>query len=205
MSSRFSKKIARTLLVIGGIALVLIALPRLLAELYSQPRIHPLQSAPHEPIAIVFGAGLQRDGSPSPVLKDRVTAAALLYQQGKVEKILMSGGTDNAYYNEPRAMKTYALGMGIPEEDILTDEHGDSTLASCQRAKDIFGVRRALLITQSFHLPRAIAICRLVGMQVQGVRADMRDYTAMSKLFWSLREFPATLADFYELLVYRMG
>ena len=188
-----------------GIALALILLPRVLAQLYSLPRVHSLASAPHKPVAIVFGAGLQRDGSPSPVLKDRVSAAALLYQQGKVENILMSGGTDNAYYNEPRAMKAYALEMGVPEQAILVDEQGSSTLASCQRARDVFGIHSALLVTQGFHLPRAIALCSLVGMQVQGVRADMRAYAVRSKIFWSLREFPATLADFYELLAYRSG
>jgi vancomycin permeability regulator SanA len=188
-----------------GIALALILLPRLLTEVYSLPRVHAPALAPSEPVAIVFGAGLQRDGSPSPVLKDRVSAAASLYQQGKVESILMSGGTDNAYYNEPRAMKAYALEMGVPEQAILMDEQGSSTLASCQRARDVFGIRSALLVTQGFHLPRAIALCSLLGMQVQGVRADMHDYAVRSKLFWSLREFPATLADFYELLVYRRG
>ena len=116
--------------------------------------------SPAAPAAIVFGAGLWRDGSPSPVLQDRVATAADLYFSGKVKKILMSGDNRFIYYNEPGAMKKFALSLGVPEEDIVLDYAGRRTYDTCYRARAIFGLKEAILVTQSFHLPRALILCR---------------------------------------------
>ena len=94
----------------------MLILPRLITALFAIPRSYSAQSAPTTPVAIVFGAGLWRDGTPTTVLRDRIATAAELYFSGKVQKILMSG--DNSYldYNEPGAMREYALSLGVPEE-----------------------------------------------------------------------------------------
>ena len=169
---------------------VVIGIPRIITALASSGKIFMAEDAPSARAAIVFGAGLQRDGTPSPVLKDRVSAAVQLYQTGKVEKLLMSG--DNRYidYNEPAAMKTYAVSLGVPEEAIVLDFAGRRTYDTCYRAKHIFGLDEALLVTQKFHLPRAIFTCQGLGLNGMGVAADLRIYNSHSLRFWSMRELP---------------
>jgi SanA protein len=154
-------------------------------------------------VAIVFGAGLRWDGTPSPVLRDRVATAAQLYFDGKVHKLLMSG--DNRYldYNEPGAMQAYALQLGVPAEDIVLDYAGRRTYDTCYRARDIFQVESAILVTQTFHLPRAIYVCNRLGLPAVGVSADQRLYRRPARLFWSLRETLATLIALWEVHIAR--
>ena len=111
----------RILFIIIGSGIIIILLPRLITGLYSWQRIVNLKEAPARRVAIVFGAGLWRDGSPTPVLRDRVKTAAELYFSGKIEKILMSGDNSFKNYNEPGAMREYALSLGVPDEAIVLD------------------------------------------------------------------------------------
>lgn len=190
------------LLVLSFLLLVILfGLPRLITALSAAGRMYKTADAPAAPAAIVFGAGLQRDGSPSPVLKDRVSAAVQLYQSGKVEKILMSGDNRFVEYNEPAAMRDFALSLGVPEEAIVLDYAGRRTYDTCYRAREIFGLTDALLVTQKFHLPRALFTCRGLGMQVNGVIADLRDYHTHSQRFWTVREIPATLVAVWQVWV----
>ena len=191
-------KIARILLPIGLIAF---GLPRLITAVYAGVRIYPAASVPQKKIAIVFGAGLQRDGSPTPILQDRVETAAELYFNGKVEKILMSGDNRFTYYNEPGAMRDYALKLGVPDKAIVMDYAGRRTYDTCYRAGAIFGIQEAVLVTQSFHLPRALITCNLLGVKAIGVASDQRLHTFNHLVFWNLRELPATLTAFWDLLI----
>jgi len=113
-----------------------------------------MESVPADRVAIVFGAGLQRDGTPSAVLRDRVATAASLYFEGKVQKLLMSGDNRFLDYNEPGSMKAYAISLGVPGEDIVLDYAGRRTYDTCYRAREIFGLDEAILVTQTYHLPR---------------------------------------------------
>jgi len=174
-------------------------MPRLLTYLFSRQHIYTVDTAPDARVAIVFGAGIRRDGSPTPVLRDRVDTAAKLYFSGKVEKLLMSGDNRFLDYNEPAAMRSYALELGVPDEAIVLDYAGRSTYETCYRARDIFSLREAILITQSFHLPRALYICNLLGVTAQGVSADTGRYRRITTLFWNLRELPATLNALVEV------
>ncbi len=180
-----------------GIAVLL--LPRLVTALYAIPRTYTIQTSPSAPVAIVFGAGLWRDGTPTTVLRDRISTAAQLYFSGKVEKILMSG--DNSYldYNEPGAMQAYAVSLGVPPEAITLDYAGRRTYDTCYRAREIFGIRQAIVVTQGFHLPRAIYTCRALGMDVAGVPSDGHTYRPASLFYWHLRELPATLTALLEV------
>lgn len=164
------------------------------------PFIHSPEEAPPSDLAIVFGAGLRRDGKPTTVLAERVKAAVSLYSSGKVHRILMSGATDGKRYDEPRAMQELALELGIPAEDILVDRGGVRTFETCERAATLFHVRRALLVSQRYHLPRALAICHALGIQVHGVAADMDAHNSRSMYYWKLREVPATLVALCEAL-----
>jgi len=179
------------------IAVLLLILPRIYTILLTRSTIFNIEHAPNARVAIVFGAGLFRDGSPSTVLKDRVKAAADLYFAGKIEKILMSGDNRFVYYNEPGAMQEYASGLGVPAEDIILDYAGRRTYDTCYRAIHIFGVRDALLVTQQFHLPRALFICNTLGVKSVGIRADQRQYFLIN----SIREFPATLMALWEVWI----
>ncbi len=185
------------LLLANGISILFIS--RAIATLYASSRIYDVEGAPARRVAIVFGAGLYRDGSPTPILRDRVEAAAGLYFSGKVEKVLMSGDNRFVYYNEPAAMQAYALELGIPAKDIVLDFAGQRTYDTCYRARDIFGVRSAILVTQSFHLPRALYLCNWMGVDALGVESDLRVYRKSSQLFWNLRELLATLAALWEV------
>jgi SanA protein len=154
-------------------------------------------------VAIVFGAGLRRNGTPTSILYDRVATAAELYRQGKVEKLLLSGDNRFADYNEPGAMRQAALALGVPDAAIVLDYAGRRTYDTCYRAKEIFGVTRALLVTQNFHLPRALMICEGLGLEAAGVSADRRAYLKRAAIAWNIRELFATAAAWWDVRVTR--
>ena len=192
----------RLLKLIGLLGLAGFFLPRVITTLYSTNKLYQKENAPNERVAIVFGAGLRRDGTPTPILRDRVETAADLYFGGKVEKILMSGDNRFVNYNEPESMRQYALSLGVPGEAIVLDYAGRRTYDTCYRAKAIFGVKSTLLVTQKFHLPRAIFLCNMLGVKASGVEADNRQYWGGSLLVWNFREQLATVGAFLDVYVY---
>jgi SanA protein len=186
---------------IGISVIVLILGARLYTGFFSRSRIDSVESVTPVSVAIVFGAGLQRDGSPSPVLRDRVETAVNLYQAGKVKKVLMSGDNRFIDYNEPGAMRAYAVELGMPEKDIVLDYAGRRTYDTCYRARNIFGVEDAILVTQSYHLPRALFTCNALGLVSRGVPADQRTYSRSSQLMWNVRELPASLKALWDVWI----
>lgn len=193
MIRKIIRWLTRTLSILTVLGLAALLLPRLITALNAAQRIYPPEEVPARPVAIVFGAGLWRDGSPTPVLRDRVATAVGLYFAGKVDKLLMSGDNTTLYYNEPGAMREYALELGMPDEAIVLDYAGRRTFDTCYRAKAIFGVQSAILVTQDFHLPRALYICDALYLDAVGVSADIQPYRRSSLLIWNLRELFATL------------
>ena len=187
---------------LGTAALALLALRGYTAARY-RAQIHAVADAPAERVAIVFGAGLRRNGAPTTILYDRVVTAVELYRQGKVEKLLLSGDNRFADYNEPAAMRQAALDLGVPDAAIVLDYAGRRTYDTCYRAKAIFGVTRALLVTQNFHLPRALMICEGLGLEAAGVSADRRAYLKRAALVWNIRELFATAAAWWDIRVAR--
>lgn len=187
-------------LIACAVLVALTILARVVTGLYAQPRTYTESDTPARRVAIVFGAGLLRDGSPTAVLRDRVQQAANLYFARKVEKLLMSGDNSFVNYNEPEAMHQYALQLGVPDTAIVLDYAGRRTYDTCYRAKAIFGVTQAILVTQQFHLPRAIFLCNMLGVDGVGVDADLRSYGRGSQVWWNLRELPATLTAFLDVI-----
>ncbi|HCS39213.1 MAG TPA: hypothetical protein DIW44_06485 [Anaerolineaceae bacterium] len=179
--------------------IVVFGLPRLLTEILTIGKIETVESSKTARVAIVFGAGLQRDGTPTPVLEDRVNAAVQLYNAGKVEKILMSGDNRFVDYNEPGAMQAFAITLGVPQEDIVLDYAGRRTYDTCYRALHIFGVKEAILVTQRFHLPRALFTCNGIGLKSTGLSADLQYYRRYSRLVWNTRELPATTMALWQV------
>jgi SanA protein len=201
MLKRISKWIWRNTLRLVIMFLLVLFIPRLITGLYSANRIYESSNSPSKRVAVVFGAGLRRDGTPTAILRDRVETAVNLYSNGKVEKLLMSGDNRFDYYNEPEAMRQYALSFGIPAQAIALDYAGRRTYDTCYRAKAIFGVESALLVSQKFHLPRALFLCNTLGLEADGVEANQRQYRRISLLLWNLREQLATVGAFLDVYV----
>jgi vancomycin permeability regulator SanA len=195
--------IMKLVLMVICIILISLILIRIYVILYAIPRTVSIESSPKSYIAVVFGAGLLRDGTPSPVLRDRVTTAVDLYKLGKIEKILMSGDNRLDNYNEPVSMTEYAHKLGVPTKDIVLDFEGQSTFETCSRLRILFGQDQVLLVTQSFHLPRSIFICNQLGLKAFGVSADRRKYWVSSQIYWQLRELPASAAALWEVWINR--
>ncbi len=152
-------------------------------------------------VAVVFGAGLNRDGSASPLLYDRVAVAVDLWKAGRVNTLLLSGDNRIPQHNEPLAMQRAALALGAPSKMLVLDYAGWHTYDTCYRAKEIFGVQRAIVVTQQFHLPRALYTCLRLGIDTLGVAADRRDYGAGNYDYWTLREYPSLLQAFLDVNV----
>jgi len=203
MLKRLWKLSWRVMLTLGLLGLFGLLLPRFIFLLYSKPRTFSVKDVPPRRVAIVFGAGLWRDGTPTPVLRDRVQTAANLYFAGKVEKLLMSGDNRFVNYNEPEAMRQFALSLGVPDEDIVLDYAGRRTYDTCYRARDIFRVDSAILVTQGFHLPRAIYLCNMLGVDGVGVPADIQYYRKISRALWTFREMLATLDAINDIMYTR--
>jgi SanA protein len=193
--------IAKIIIALFIIIPLIFLLPRLATGWYARSRLYDADKAPHKPAAIVFGAGLWRNGQPTPVLRDRVQVAADLFFAGKVEKLIMSGDNRFVEYNEPGAMRDYALDLGVPDTAIVLDYAGQRTYDTCYRARKIFGVKEAILVTQSFHLPRALYTCNMLGIPSVGVASDLQVYQRRAWFYWSLREIPATLVAVWEVNV----
>jgi SanA protein len=167
--------------------------------LSTRPRIYLPEDVPTAPAALVLGAGLNRDGSPGVVLRDRVRTAAELYFDGRVKKLLMSGDNSTEFYNEPGAMQEYAVSLGVPEADIVLDYAGRRTYDSCYRAQAIFGLERVIVITQAFHLPRALFLCNAFQIDADGVPADDANYRLRYYTFWWVREILASINAFWDV------
>ena len=115
----------------------------------------------------------------------------------------MSGDNSTADYDEPTAMKNYAIELGIPEDAIVLDFAGRRTYDTCYRAKEIFGLQSAILVTQEFHLSRALYLCEKLGVESTGVIADQRYYLKRSRFFWNTREALATLNALWDVHIAR--
>jgi vancomycin permeability regulator SanA len=167
-------------------------------------RYFQVEKVPNEPVAIVFGAGVWADGTPTPMLADRVEGAVELYRLGRVHKILMTGDNATPEYNEVVAMQRYAERLGVPSKDIKLDYAGFSTYESCYRAKVIFGVERAVLITQKYHLPRAVYTCNQLGIEAVGLGTpDWGKFRDDSMRFYTQREVLAVIKAILELHILR--
>ena len=160
--------------------------------------------APEAPVAVVFGAGLRKDGKPSDVLRDRLSVAAELVRLGKVKRILVSGDNRFRDYNEPQAMNDALVAdFGVDPGVIAIDFAGRRTYDTCARARSIWAVEDAVLVTQTYHLPRAIWTCERLGVKSAGVSASLQSY--VKETSFTLREIPAILRAWWDVYVVPPG
>lgn len=160
---------------------------------------------PKAPIGLVLGAQVYPSGTPSRFLRARLDLAELLLRRGIVDRLLLSGDAGAPEYDEPAAMRDYLLAAGIHDDQLVLDPYGLDTYDSCVRARDVYGLRRVVVVTQDYHLPRAVGTARLVGLDAVGVgdrtvrvredgdglnepwvRGWLRDQVACVKTIWDV-------------------
>lgn len=181
------------------ILLFLVLLPLFLVWQNGRGSIYAsIESVELFPVAIVFGAGLNADSTPSDALMDRLTVAADLYERDLVDRLLVSGDNRTQDYNEPDVMKqTLVDTFGISSDDIFADYAGRRTYDTCRRAHELWGIERAVLITQGYHLYRAIWTCQALGIESGGTSATLQPY--IKEIPFKIREIGAIYKMFIDL------
>ncbi len=151
--------------------------------------------------AIVFGASVNNN-MPSNILADRIKSAYELYKSNKIKKVLLSGHGSEKYYNETKIMKNYALSLGFHEEDIEVDIYGINTYNTCFRASKFYDIHSAILVTQDYHMRRALYNCHIVGVDSIGFSSDLNNYKDIVK--FKVREIPAFFANWIKLILFKL-
>lgn len=155
---------------------------------------------PAAPVALVFGAEIYPSGQPSPYVVGRLTVAQRLLASGRVRALLVTGDHGQPYYDEPDRMRDWLVAHGVPRRKIALDYAGFDTYQSCARARQVFGVRRAILVSQDFHVPRAVALCRSVGIDADAVGDTGQAHTRTYWRGW-LRDQLADVKAIYSMVV----
>ncbi len=194
----------RTILILGILAITGLALV-FVVNLHVQSQTNarkyefitsiPADEKPR--IAIVLGAKVWGDGTLSNALYDRVVTAVELYRAKRVSKLLMSGDNPSPDYDEPTAMKKLAVSLGVPEADIVLDFAGRRTYDTCYRAKEIFEIKQAIIVTQEFHEARSLYLCNNLGVDSIAVKANRRTYDGEN--YWAFREFFSVFSAWFEM------
>ena len=207
MSAINKKRIKKTLLIscisisiLFGLLLLTVLATNLTVVLKTDARIfvpEDFQKNSDFDCILVLGAGV-RGGKPSDMLRDRLDTAIELYFDGTATKLLLSGDHQSEDYDEVGVMSAYAIENGVPEADILLDHLGLSTYESVIRSKDVFGIGSMVIVTQEYHLPRALYIAEQLEIDAVGVCADTRSYK--SELYRNVREYAARTKDFFKCI-----
>lgn len=165
----------------------------------AKPHIYSsLEGLSKKQVALVLGARVFSNGNLSLMMQDRADQGIALYKSGKVSKILVSGDHGTKKYDEVNTIRNYMIKQGVPAEDIFMDHAGFDTYSSMYRARDVFKVTSLIVVTQEFHLPRAIFLAKQLGLDAAGLVADAQQYTAKSRRFSAVREVPACVKAFLE-------
>ena len=154
-----------------------------------------VNDVPKADAILVLGAYVFPSGSVSTMLNDRLSVGYELYEQGKAPKLLVSGDHGQKDYDEVNSMKSFLKDKGVPSRDVFMDHAGFSTYESVYRARDIFEVQTVIIVTQEYHLKRAVFVARELGLEAYGVASDKRDY-GQAMVMYNLREIAARNKDF---------
>jgi vancomycin permeability regulator SanA len=163
-------------------------------------KIVSVNNTPQAQAIIILGASLKPDGSPSDALKDRLIRGAELYNLNKAPKIIITGDDGQNNSDEVSEMKKYLVSINIPELDIIRDDHGYRTYESCKRAKEEFQINNAIIVTQQFHLVRALYICNTLGVNSVGVASDLQTYEKIR--FFTLRDWLASFKAWIDINIW---
>lgn len=204
MAEKKKHKVVRGLLgIIFGViilATILVGATNAAVIISSESKIVSAETAQSQDAQciLVLGASVLPSGMPSGILQDRLDRAIELYHAGAAPKLIMSGDNGTDSYNEVLAMKEYAVSKGVPAEDIFCDHAGFSTYESMYRAQSIFGVERMIVVTQTYHLYRALYAANGLGIDAVGVSSDQHSYE--DQFWFDVREIPARSKDFVQTL-----
>lgn len=172
-------------------------------HLATRSRIVGLDGLPRVPVALVLGAEVYADGRPSRFLQARLDLVAEVFHRGLAERILVSGDGRSPFYDETGGMRDYLVGAGVPESALWLDPAGLDTYASCRRARDVFGVSRLVVVSQRYHLPRALMICRTLGLDAWGVGDESARSNSRTWDHGVRRELAANLKLVWDVLNHR--
>lgn len=161
--------------------------------------LYTVETVPAYPAALVMGAGLWWDGTPSPVLRNRVHTAIALYQAGKVDRLIMSGDANAPEGDETAVMRRLALEAGVPDSAILIDGFGVRTYDSCVRARNVYGESRVIVVTQRFHQARSLYLCDGIGLESVGVPPAEERMTLRLQVEREIREVFATALAWWDI------
>jgi len=186
--------------VLVALALVVVAGSAVWVARSAEGRLFSVASVPAAPVALVLGAQVYPDGTPSPFVVARLTLAQQLYAAGKVRAILVSGDHGAWAYDEPGAMARWLVAHGVPPIKVVQDHAGFDTYDSCVRARRVFGVRRLIVVTQQYHVARAVAICRRVGVVADGVGDRTAEQFAEPWRRGARREYGANVKAVYDVV-----
>ncbi len=187
-------RLRRRLALLSAAAFALACVPFVWQLAATDGHRHNTASVPNRPVAIVLGAGVRPDGLPSYLLAQRLDLAVELYEAGSVQAVLVTGDNGVDHYNETDTMRDYLLDAGVPADRVVGDYAGFSTWDSCARANEVFGVEQATVVTQEFHLPRAVSLCGAAGIDVVGVGASSMSERGFATVYGWAREVPAAVA-----------
>jgi vancomycin permeability regulator SanA len=186
------RRVLRRLALAAAVALAVLLTPTVWIRAEAAGRVVPLAEAPAADVAIVFGAQLEHGGQdPMSFLRNRLDTGAALVASGKVKTLLISGDAHGGSGNEVRAMSEYLAARGVDPSRLVLDPYGLDTYDTCRRARDVYGVTRALLVSQDAHLYRAVTLCRGVGVDAWGVRAGCRGCQQVTIWYNTTREVGA--------------
>ena len=190
------KKILIILIILAVLATLSVIIINGVVKTSSGKHIYDAESLSEKADCIlILGCGVRADGSPSNMLEDRLKTGIALYKSGVAPKILMSGDHGRVAYDEVNLMKSYAVAQGVPSEDIFMDHAGFSTYESMYRARDVFKAESVIIVTQKYHLYRAIYNAKHLGLDARGVPADLRPYAGQTGR--DIREILARYKDFF--------
>jgi len=193
---RIPRRILQLILLVVGLPLAVIAS---IVGSTAPYRHNEATRVPKRDAAIIFGAYVTPNGVLSPMLRDRMNGGIELYQKGTVSRLLLTGDNSSATYDEVDAMKAYALEHQVPASAITLDYAGFSTYESCYRAQAVFKLQNAVLVTQRYHLPRAVYSCRKLGIDAAGYGVPDFSLYPGTTLRYSLREMGADLKAWWQL------
>lgn len=195
-----TKKLIKPVVILSALILLILIIANAVVVKKSKSFLYDkLSDVPKCYTAIVLGAKVDSNGFPSDYLQDRLDMAIELYRNNKITRFLLSGDHGQTSYDEVNSMKAYLIGHGINTENIFLDHAGFDTYSTMVRAKKIFQVKDAIIVTQEFHLSRAVFIARSKGLEAYGIKADKREYPAMKTL--KIREVLAKVKAFTEVII----
>jgi vancomycin permeability regulator SanA len=182
--------------------LALLAFIYILLQIHTRSMIFPINTIPYSKYTLVLGAGLEKSGLPTDILADRVEIAENLIKANKTTILILSGSCKALEYCEPESMKSLALSLGIKESNLVLDLKGKTTFDSCLSLRNLKSLNQITIVTQRFHLPRAIFLAEMMGFKANGTPANLYKFSLYKTVYWYIREIFAFPINLVKLLIY---